>query len=79
MSGTVTTGNLLPHGRPSGAREDGPVVPWQPPSTLAQTTNHSSVSTAQPGPTRPCHQPPVRCPAPALPATWESPVSAWQM
>ena len=35
----VTTGNLDPYARPSSGWGDaGPVDPWQPPSTLAQTT-----------------------------------------
>ena len=46
MSRTVTTGNELPCGRPvAGSVEEGPVEPWQPPSTLEQTTNQRSVST----------------------------------
>ena len=78
MSPTVTTGKRLPHGRPSGASDDGPVVPWQPPSTLAHTTNHSSVSTGTPGPTSRATSRRCDDPDPPGPATCESPVSAWQ-
>src|SRR5688572_18294977 len=41
MSRIDTTGKLEPYGVRvvlPGCREDGPVLPWQPPSTLAQTT-----------------------------------------
>ena len=72
----VTSGNREPHGRPSGAGADGPVVPWQPPSTLAQTTNSSSVSSGAPGPISEGHQPAVAWPGPAGPTTWLSPVRA---
>ena len=61
---------------PSGAVDEGPVVPWQPPSTLAQTTNSRSVSSGAPGPISEGHQPAVACPGPAGPTTWLSPVSA---
>ena len=37
-SRTVMNGKRLPHGLPSGAGLEGPVLPWQPPSTLAATT-----------------------------------------
>ena len=37
--------------------ELGPVDPWQPPRTLAQTTKKRFVSTALPGPIRLFHQP----------------------
>ncbi len=58
MSRMVTTGKREPYGRPStGCGDDGPVVPWQPPSTLAHTTKWRSVSRARPGPTTPSHQP----------------------
>ena len=58
QSRTDTTGKRLPHGSPSsGCGLAGPVVPWQPPSTLAQTTNQRSVSIALPGPMRPSHHP----------------------
>src|SRR4051812_15756545 len=69
-------GNDPPYGRPSGRGEDGPVVPWQPPSTLAATTNDVRVSSGAPGPISPSHQPAVGCPGPAEPTTCESPVSA---
>ena len=75
-SRTVTNGNREPHGRPSGAADEGPVVPWQPPRTLDATTNHRSVSSGRPGPIRPSHQPGVGWPGPAGPLTWLSPVSA---
>ncbi len=75
-SRVVTRGNRLPHGRPSGAVEAGPVVPWQPPSTLGATTNQRSVSIGAPGPTSDSHQPAVTCPGPAGPLTCESPVRA---
>jgi hypothetical protein len=54
----------------------GPVVPRQPPRTLAQTTNQRSVSIGRPGPTITSHQPgasPSSCRA-----TCESPLIAWQ-
>ena len=58
QSRTDTTGKRLPHGSPSsGCGLAGPVVPWQPPSTLAHTTNQRSVSIARPGPMSPSHQP----------------------
>ena len=39
MSRMVMTGNVEPYGRPvAGSDDAGPVEPWQPPSTLAQTT-----------------------------------------
>ena len=34
------------------------MLPWQPPSTLAQMTNQRSVSIARPGPISGSHQPP---------------------
>ncbi len=52
----VIAGHRLPHRRPSGASEAGPVEPWQPPSAFGHTTNHRSVSIPRPGPTTPCHQ-----------------------
>ena len=61
QSRTDTTGKRLPHGRPSsGCGLAGPVLPWQPPSTLTHTTNQRSVSMARPGPMSPSHQPGVR-------------------
>ena len=51
------TGNRDPYGRPStGCGDAGPVVPWQPPSTLEHTTNQRSVSIGRPGPD---HRPPT--------------------
>jgi len=55
------------------------VVLWHPTSTFEHTTNQRRVSIARPGPTMEFHQPGWRCPGPALPLTWESPVSAWAM
>ena len=73
------TGKREPYGRPStGCGEAGPVEPWQPPSTLAHTTNQRSVSIGRPGPTMPSHHPGVGWPRPAGPVTWLSPVQAWQ-
>ena len=57
-------------------RTPDPVVPWQPPSTLGHTTKKRSVSIGRPGPTTASHQPSARCPGPAGPAAWLSPVSA---
>jgi hypothetical protein len=42
----VTSGKRLPHVRPSGAVAAGPVLPWQPPSTLGATTNQRAGSSA---------------------------------
>ena len=75
-SRTLVCGNREPQGRPSGAGDAGPVVPWHPPRTLGATTNHRSVSIASPGPTIAPHHPGVGCPSPAGPVTWLSPVSA---
>lgn len=75
-SRTVRYGNRDPQGRPSGPGEEGPVLPWQPPSTFGATTNHRSVSSARPGPTSASHQPGVGWPGPAGPAAWLSPVRA---
>jgi hypothetical protein len=72
----VRCGNREPHSTASGPKDDGPVLPWQPPSMLGATTNQRSVSTARPGPTTPPHQPAVRWPWLAWPTTWLSPVSA---
>ncbi len=74
----VMAGKREPYGTPvTGSIDAGPVVPWQPPSTLGQTTKNRSVSTGLPGPTMSSHQPVCRWPGPAGPATWLSPVSAW--
>ena len=48
----VMTGKRDPYGRPSGASDAGPVVPWQPPSTFGHTTKNRSVSIGAPGPDR---------------------------
>ena len=58
MSRLVIWGNADPYGRPvAGFSEAGPVLPWQPPRTFAQTTKNSLVSIALPGPTIRDHQP----------------------
>lgn len=75
-SRTVRYGKREPQGARSGPGEEGPVLPWQPPSTFGATTNHRSVSSARPGPTSASHQPGVGWPGPAGPAAWLSPVSA---
>src|SRR5262245_17145718 len=72
----VMRGNRDPYGRPSPASDAGPVVPWQPPSTFGHTTKKRSVSMGAPGPIIPSHHPGCRCPGPAGPAAWLSPVSA---
>ena len=78
-SRTVNSGKVSPYGRPvAGSSDDGPVVPWQPPSRLAHTTKKRSVSTARPGPIRLSHQP-RRSGSPWWPAACASPVRAWQM
>ena len=60
-----TAGNRAPYGVPvAGSFDAGPVVPWHPPRTLAQTTNQRSVSMARPGPTMFFHQPVVGWPWP---------------
>ncbi len=80
MSRMVTKGNWMPKGRPvAGSVELGPVDPWQPPRTLAQTTKKRLVSTALPGPIRLFHQPGLASAAECHPAQWWSPLSAWQM
>ena len=74
----VTVGKREPYGAPvSGSSDAGPVLPWQPPSTLGQMTKNRSVSIGRPGPTTGSHQPSRRWPGPAGPAAWLSPVSAW--
>ena len=79
MSRIVTTGKRDPYGRPSsGCGDDGPVDPWQPPSTLAHTTKYLSVSMGLPGPIVSSHHPGAVWPRPAGPAAWLSPVHAWQ-
>ena len=67
MSRIVSVGNLLPQRLPSGAIEDGPVLPWQPPITFGQMMKYLSVSNGSPGPTIEGHQP----------GTSDQPVSAW--
>ena len=76
MSPTVTVGNSMPQGVPSGRGERGPVEPMQPPSTLAHSTKKRSVSMGRPGPTTCVHQPglPVKG---WVSATYWSPVRAW--
>jgi len=52
--------------------------PLQPPSTLEQITKYLLVSMPLPGPTMISHQPGLRSAASWKPATWASPVRAWQ-
>ncbi len=67
----------MPYGSPVlGLTDDGPVVPWHPPSRLAQTTKNRFVSNGRPGPMMLSHQPRRRG-SPWWPAAWASPVSAW--
>ena len=66
-------------GQGGEAREYGPGVPEQPPITFAHMTQKRLVSTARPGPTMPSHQPLGFVSPGRMPATCESPVSAWQM
>ena len=63
-------------GRPAPS-DDGPVVPWQPPSTLGATTNHAVgvERRARADRGRPT-SPASGGPGPAGPTTWLSPVSA---
>ncbi len=60
------------------ARLRGPVVPMQPPSTLAQMTKKRSVSTGGRGRRRLSHQPGLPVSG-WVSATYWSPVSAWQI
>ena len=79
MSATVKTGKSMLHGCPvSGLVVDGPVVPRQPPSTLAQITKYRSVSKTRPGPTTWLHHP-ARPVSGLVPATYWSPVRPWQI
>ncbi len=57
MSRMVTDGKSVPQTPPPGLGLRGPVLPMQPPSTLAQMTKKRSVSTGRPGPTTRSHQP----------------------
>ncbi len=69
MSWMVTNGKRRPKGRPvAGSVEAGPVDPWHPPRTLAQTTKNRRVSTALPGPIRLFHQPGLRSSGECQPA-----------
>ena len=53
----MNRGKSRPYGSPvAGSIDDGPVVPWQPPSRFAHITKKRSVSTARPGPTSVLHQ-----------------------
>ncbi|OQB91461.1 MAG: hypothetical protein BWX86_02015 [Verrucomicrobia bacterium ADurb.Bin122] len=71
MSRTVTKGNAVPYARPvAGLIDDGPELPWQPPSTLEQTTKNLVVSMALPGPIRLFHQPGLRSLSVWMPAQW---------
>jgi hypothetical protein len=55
----------------------GPVVPMQPPRTLAHTTKKRPVSSVLPGPIISCHQPSLPVIGCGSAANW-SPVKAWQ-
>jgi len=55
----------------------GPVLPMQPPRTLAQITKNRVVSTARPGPTTWLYQPGLSVPECGSATYWSS-VSAWQ-
>src|SRR5579864_2070594 len=79
MSPMVITGNDRPNGQPvCGLTDDGPVVPWQPPSTFEQIMKYFSVSNALPGPIMLSHQPgfPVSW---LIPAACASPENACRM
>ena len=67
MSRIVSDGKREPYRLPSGAIDDGPVDPWQPPITLGQTIKYLSLSNGNPGPTIEGHQP----------GTSDQPVIAW--
>jgi hypothetical protein len=45
----VNAGKRGPQGRPSGAGLEGPLLPWQPPNTLGQSTKKRSVIQGAPG------------------------------
>ena len=77
MSRMVMVGKSVPQGVPSARFSRGPVLPMQPPSTLAQMTKNRSVSTGRPGPMRLAHQPGLEVTG-WMSATYWSPVSAWQ-
>ena len=75
MSPMVITGNDIAYGQPvAGLIDAGPVVPRQPPSTLAQITKYRSVSNALPGPIMLSHQPGL--PSWLMPAACASPEKA---
>ncbi len=58
MSSIVTEGKSSAKGRRvRGSSEEGPVEPWQEPSTFEQTTKNRSVSSASPGPMNSSHHP----------------------
>ncbi len=61
----------------AGFSDDGPVLPLQPPMTLAQMTKYLSVSRPLPGPIIMSHQPGRLSLALWRPATCASPESAW--
>jgi hypothetical protein len=56
----------------------GPVLPMQPPSTLAQITKYFEMSSGRPGPTRLSHQPSLPVTGFVSATNW-SIVSAWQI
>jgi hypothetical protein len=45
----VKAGKRGPQGRPSGAKLEGPVLPWQPPNTLGQSTKKRKAMQEQHG------------------------------
>ena len=76
MSPMVITGNDMAYGQPvCGLIDEGPVVPWQPPSTLEQMMKYLSVSNALPGPIMLSHQPGLPVSA-LIPAACASPEKA---
>src|ERR1035437_2404155 len=76
MSPMVITGNDMANGQPvAGLREEGPVVPRHPPSTLEQITKYLLVSNALPGPIMLSHQPGL----PVAERVRESPNSVYEM
>ncbi len=79
MSRIVSTGKSSAQGSPvAGLISLGPVVPMQPPTTVAQIRKYRSLSSTSPGPTIVVHHPGlpvIGCGS----ATYWSPVSAWQI
>ncbi len=80
MSWTVIIGKERPYSFPvAGLIEDGPVLPWHPPTTFEQMTKYFSVSNALPGPMVLSHQPGCLSSSAYFPAACESPESAWRI